>query len=325
MTLRSVLLTLTLIAAANAQTLTAPPPPAPATNVSQAGTSQSSSYFYVVIANYPAGSAASQVVSLRNGNAVLSSTNYNVIGWQALPGVLTYDVLQVPNGIYTSSCTCSVATALAPSVTSFKDQGGMISSYTQSAGAQAAVGQIYLNNRDYAFPKSRIALNGADHLAENPSGNTLPAYCLVGDTFVVNSTSTLYLCGPTANTWVQAGGATLSVKGTTTGAVNSTVLATCPVSAVKLCQYAVTRSMQCTAGSAATGVGSIGPSLSWTDGFGSAGALAAGPPLNVATCAAASSTVTSIAAAPNTTVSYAVNAGTGTYSVDYLVTITRLQ
>lgn len=205
------------LAFAQPVTINTPPPPAPNAVANPIGTPGFTPYYYIVIANYPAGSAASQMISVQNGNATLNGTNYNQVGWPLMAGALTYDVLRLTTPTYTGSCTCSVTTALGPTISTYSDQGGGLSSYTQAAGAQGVQTQMYVNNRDYAFPKLRVQLqnNGTlvSHLAEVPSGAGLPIYCLVGDVWENTTSSTFWGCGPTANTWYLIGGGGGSTSG----------------------------------------------------------------------------------------------------------------
>ena len=226
------LLTLPLSRASFAQQLstTSAPVASPSAVANAVGVTGASSWYYVVVGNYPAGSTQSAVVSVNNGNATLNSSNYNIVGWTALPGVLTYDVLRLPaaaNGVFTGSCTCSVTTGLAPTVTGFADQGGSVSAYTITAGASQGTAIIYADVLRYAFPKLRVQLNTgntiADHLAEIASGSTLPSYAVPGDIFVrTGSTQPGIYYSSTANAYTFSGVTAQDCGSTTTCAATNT-------------------------------------------------------------------------------------------------------
>jgi hypothetical protein len=206
---------------ANAQSLplTAPPPAPPAVTVSSiVGGVPNTTYYYMVMANYPGGQVQSQIIQARN-TSPLSGTVYNQIGWQPLTGAITYDVLRLPTTEFTGTCACAVVTALPATAISYQDTGGSLSSYTASAPALAASASIQIDNTDYAFPKLRVLIGNApqgqqaNHLGEVPSGSTLPAYCTVGDIFVkLGASAGVYAC-LTANTW------TIAASGSATGYV----------------------------------------------------------------------------------------------------------
>lgn len=192
--------------------VSAPPPPPPNISVGAFGVTGTVTNYYMVVANYPAGSTQSQIARLGNANPVLTSSNYNSISWAPLPGVVGYDVIKLSNPIFTGTCTCSLTTGLSAGTTQYLDQGGSLSSYTIGAGAGGANAQIYLNTRDSTYPKLRVSLQGGqantlvDHLAEVPSGNALPAFCTVGDVFVkLSVTAGLNVC-LTPNTWTAVAG-----------------------------------------------------------------------------------------------------------------------
>lgn len=116
----------------------------------------------------------------------------------------------------------------------------------------------------------------------------------------------------------------VSVKATATGVVSSTTLATCPANASKFCLYTFYRSMQCTLGATQTGTGVVVMTMTWADGFGTAGSTALAG-FNVATCPVSGGSPSMVLVGPGQTLSYSVSAGTGTYSVDYGITVARLQ
>jgi len=199
----------TFCALAQNDRIQVPAPSSPSVNVTAVGLSGFSTYYYLVVANYPAGTTQSQIVTFSNGNATLSGSNYNQIGWNALAGALNYDILRLPSNSFTGSCTCSLA--VAQSGTTYSDIGGGLSSYTIAASAAGATASWVLDNTDYAFPKLRLLIgpnggNTANHLAEVPGGNTLPVYSTAGDIFILLSGNSqgCYI-SLVANAWVPCG------------------------------------------------------------------------------------------------------------------------
>lgn len=114
------------------------------------------------------------------------------------------------------------------------------------------------------------------------------------------------------------------VNATVTGAVSTTTLATCPANASKFCMYTFWRSMQCTFGATQTGTGSVVMTMNWVDGFGGAGSTALAG-FNVATCPISGGSPSMVLVGPGQILTYAIAAVTGTYSVDYGITVQRLQ
>jgi hypothetical protein len=213
----TLLLTIAAIQTLNAQNgggvpIAVPSPPGPQVAANQVGAPGTLPYYYTVIVHYPSGTVQSTIATIANGTTTLNGTNYNQLSWPALPGALTYDVLRLPTNAFTGSCTCSIATGLT--ALNFSDQGGSLSSYTVGAPALAANAAIFVDNTDYNFPKLRVSIGNqpqgmnAEHMAEVPSGISLPPYCKVGDPFILTSGSpNYYYCLP-ANTWNASGSST---------------------------------------------------------------------------------------------------------------------
>jgi hypothetical protein len=140
-------------------TVQTPLPPSPVASVSVVGNPGNNAYAYYVIANYPAGASVSVPVIATRVPATLSASNYVNVGWQALAGVTTYDVVRVtPPNVFTGSCTCAVATGLT--TTSAKDIGAALSSYTESASTGVAKGSLYVDNLNYYPNLWRQIVNG---------------------------------------------------------------------------------------------------------------------------------------------------------------------
>jgi len=164
--------------------LTVPAPIAPSASVSLVGNTGNTGYVYYVIANYPSGTSVSQPAIIRNAPGTLTSSNFVNIGWQALTGISTYDVARVPLGqVFTSPCTCAVATGLT--ATSTTDKGSSLSMYTLGTAAVTANGSIYINNTNYAPPELRQIINGVD----SPIGS--------GDVIGVTGVSPIVVTGST--------------------------------------------------------------------------------------------------------------------------------
>lgn len=206
---------------AQSQPIQVPPPTSPAVTVTNRGTAGFNTVYYLVVAHFPAGTTQSSIVTLPTSNATLDSTNYNQVGWQTITGALNYDVLKFSTNAFTGTCTCSLT--LATSSTTYSDQGGALSSYTISAAAPAAISQWYLDNTNFGFPKLRLTIGTnpgtiADHLAEVPSGTTLPSYCYLGDIFIKTSAPSAgeYVCGPLVNQWTANNAGTIGSSETET-------------------------------------------------------------------------------------------------------------
>ena len=172
---RLVIIGLVLAAGAIAQPpialqMQTPIPAAPTVSTSVVGNTGNAQYSYYVVANYPGGTTTSPVAITRFAPVALSSTNYINIGWGALNGVSTYDVIKLPVGTaFTGSCTCAVATGLT--TTSTSDQGGALSGYTLGSPAVTASGTLYVNNTAYNPPELRQVINGVDSAVGGGGGS----------------------------------------------------------------------------------------------------------------------------------------------------------
>jgi len=185
--------------------LVSPAPPAAVPQVNVVGNSGNSTYNYIVVANYPSGSVIGSPVTLRMGPTTLSGSNYVQIGWQALSGAISYDVLRLtpPNTFNGSTCACAVATGLTTTTTT--DTGTALTSYTAAAPAKGGSATLYVNTKGYDNPQVRQAMASYDIQASVGVATTLPTYCSAGDTVVNTTTSLFYICNP-ANTWLAVGG-----------------------------------------------------------------------------------------------------------------------
>ena len=83
-------------------------------NGSAQGTTGSTSYSYVVVSMGGCGGAASLTKTISNGNASLSSNNYNAITWQTMPGAVSYNVYRTAGGATQGLIAQVPATPVAP-------------------------------------------------------------------------------------------------------------------------------------------------------------------------------------------------------------------
>ena len=142
--------------------LSTPAPSAPNVSASVVGNPGNAQYNYWVIANYPGGSVISNTALVQFAPVTLTGSNYIQINWNMLTGASAYDVVKLlaPAQFSGSCVSCLVASGLT--VASTQDTGSVLSSYTASASAVQANGQIYINTRDYRPPQMRQVVNGID-------------------------------------------------------------------------------------------------------------------------------------------------------------------
>ena len=116
-----------------------PAPSSPASiGASPVGATGGTMYCYWVVAKYPIGNSSIQgPACVTNGNATLTGSNYNQVGWSTASGATGYDLLRTPIATQpTSTATIAVATNLT--ATSFNDTGAALASYTPTAAAGAS-------------------------------------------------------------------------------------------------------------------------------------------------------------------------------------------
>ena len=109
------------------------------------GTAGSTSYSYVVIALQADGSttAASSAGSTATGNATLSSSNYNIVTWTAVPMAVSYSVYRTSGGA-TQGKIASGLTSLSVNDTGLTGDGTIAPS-TNTTGSLTANGNVNLN------------------------------------------------------------------------------------------------------------------------------------------------------------------------------------
>lgn len=150
-----------------------PAPASPFVSAFAQGNPGNASFNYYVVATYPSGTAVSQPALVQFAQSTQTSGNPVNVGWAALAGATSYDVLKLVAPLtFTGSCTCSIATGLT--TTSYRDTGGGLSLYTLAAGAVSGTGTLYVNTRDYSGPQVRQVLNGVDSAigVAGPTGGT---------------------------------------------------------------------------------------------------------------------------------------------------------
>lgn len=132
-------------------------------NASIAGTSGTTTAFYVLISNFVGGSIPSNVVQLNTVPGTLNSTNFVSFIWLPVPGVTSYDLLKLTSSALPSgTATVVLRSALSSTTTSTTDQGGSLSSYTLAAVPVGGVANITLNSFGHKSPL--IAFDGANGL-----------------------------------------------------------------------------------------------------------------------------------------------------------------
>lgn len=142
--------------------LQSPVPPAPVASVNVVGNQGGAVYTYWVVVNYAGGAVVGQGRIVQRAPVVLTVSNFVNIGWTALPGAVTYDVVRTTlTDQFTGSCSaCAVATGLTEIST--VDNGGMLTDYSMGTAAPPGFGVLYVNNRDYAPAQIRQIVNGLD-------------------------------------------------------------------------------------------------------------------------------------------------------------------
>lgn len=126
---------------------------------------------YYVVANYIGGAIRSTALQITTLPTSLSSTNYIQLGWSPVVGFgVTYDVLKSANCAAIAP-GASVSLETGQSTTTYQDQGGGLSAYTQSGFMfQNATGLLRLNNWDYTIPQIeiKVAPPGSPFLSTGP-------------------------------------------------------------------------------------------------------------------------------------------------------------
>lgn len=114
------------------------------------------------------------------------------------------------------------------------------------------------------------------------------------------------------------------VSATVTGAVSTTTLTTCPANASKFCMYLLASETQCTDLTHLAATGTVALAFAWVDGSGSAGSTSPASTI-LSSCAVQAVQARMASVGPGQVLSYSINAGTGTYSLDYGISVIRTQ
>ena len=131
------------------QLQTGPPAGVTTVNVSANSLGGGMTYYYFVIATYPAGKVVSQGKQISN-IAVPSVGSPVTITWGLDAAAISYDVIRLTSQNYNTSCTsCAVVTGTTLGTV---NDTGTLSNYTLTGAANTVQGSIILNNRDYSEP-----------------------------------------------------------------------------------------------------------------------------------------------------------------------------
>lgn len=187
-----------------------PPPQGPVgITAGVSGNPSTRELFYWVIANFPRGSTLpTGPVRIGNAPQTLSSTNKVVIGWGAVDGATSYDVIRNSSSsspLVSGSCSaCKVASGLT--VTTAEDTGVALTSYTLGTAIPTASGRLFLDNKNFTNPLFRFTNYWAwQPVGYGPIANR-PATCTEGkDVFICSGlgcspTPAVHYCTGT-NTW----------------------------------------------------------------------------------------------------------------------------
>lgn len=133
-------------------------------SVTNAGTTGTTTYIYRIVAKDSAGNRtlASSGGMTSAGNAVLDTTNYNIISWTSIPGAVSYDVLKG-----------DTSTALATNVTgtTINDTGQATTAYTaptRNTTADIIIGtdtNLYRSAVDTLRTDDNLSVGGATSLS----------------------------------------------------------------------------------------------------------------------------------------------------------------
>lgn len=144
------------------------------------GTSGATTYYYWVVTRYPIGFIVPTAPVIVGGAAALGGGNSVALGWPAMTGASSYDVLRTTTNAAPSSCTCAVV--LATTGTTLTDNGGALSAWPPGGLNSAGVAQaeLQINNRDAGAPYITLAVRNAQRILNYQLGilknGTVPSY-----------------------------------------------------------------------------------------------------------------------------------------------------
>lgn len=175
-----------------------------------------SNYYYWVITNFVSGQTItpfpySQVLHAPD---TLNAGNYVKVNWTSVPSAVSYDVLRTTTPVLSSPCTCALVTGLSPTINSYLDQGGSVSSYNYRPVGTA---NIVLQADNSGFSTARLLINApinTTKFANLPSASTTTNQVwVIADAAASNnctagggSGSTPALCYSTGSAYVSLGG-----------------------------------------------------------------------------------------------------------------------
>jgi hypothetical protein len=197
-------------------------PPAASTQVTAqtVGTPGLARYFYWVIVTYPIGNALPiGPIVITNAPDTITASNYVRISWNTVPGATSYSVIRNTTNVLPASGSNN-AVVNNTTATSVNNDNTPLVTYTATAPIPTAYGSLIMNNKDYAVPRIQIGPGINPATLGLPSGSSLPATCLVGDTFFVTTATAgenTYGC-TSPNVWtLQSGGGGGSVASVSAG------------------------------------------------------------------------------------------------------------
>jgi len=179
------------------QLQTGPPAGVTTVNVSANSLGGGMTYYYFVIATYPAGKVVSQGKQISN-IAVPSVGSPVTITWGLDAAAISYDVIRLTSQNYNTSCTsCAVVTGTTLGTV---NDIGTLSNYTLTGAANTVQGSIILNNRDYLEPtftadrntdfKSGVSVVGSMVAANLGNSANLPGRPTIAGNKVYGTTGT---------------------------------------------------------------------------------------------------------------------------------------
>lgn len=144
------------------------------------GTSGATTYYYWVVTRYPIGFIVPTSPVVVGGASALGGGNSVALGWPAMTGASSYDVLRTTTNAAPSSCTCAVV--LATTGTTLTDNGAALSAWPPGGLNSAGVAQaeFQINNRDAGAPYITMAVRNAQRTLNYQLGilknGTAPSY-----------------------------------------------------------------------------------------------------------------------------------------------------
>lgn len=173
--------------------------------VAVSGTAGATSYSYKIVAKNNAGStAASTAGSTTTGNATLSTTNFNTITWNPVPGALSYDVYRTVGG----ASQGLIGNVLSTATLSFNDTGLTGDASTApTVNTSGQVGAVLSVSSNVITPTNPIHHLGAGLVKTI----TVPGFMAGGGTLQIIPDAA-FTYDNTGNIVVPSGGGTATVN-----------------------------------------------------------------------------------------------------------------